>query len=158
VQRVKLAIEKWNGTPYMSGQQVPGPGGAVDCIRYACGVLDDLYGYRRVLPRNLPLDTSIHAPESARAAMRKLLRMYPEAEAVLPTKDGQSEVEPADIIATGPSYGGPGHAVLVGWEPNTCWEASSPRVRKVGIGIDPRTMRVFGVYRMRDRERWLSDD
>lgn len=155
--RIDEVVRSWAGTPYMSGQQVKGPDGAVDCVRFGCGVLDELYGRRRELPRNLPLDTAFHDREAAMAGMRRLLRLYPELERVEERDDeGRLIVEPSDVLATGPKHGGPGHLVLVGVRPNTCWEASHPRVREIGVGLDPRVMHVFRVYRARDRARWVA--
>jgi len=138
----------------MSGQQVAGQ--ATDCIRFVTGVLDTLYGWRRELPKNHPLDTALHSPEEAWAALRNLLRLYPEAEQVPPRMDGVWEVQPGDIVVTGPSQGGPGHAILVGPDKNTCWEAADPHVCKIGIGLSYRTQRVYKVYRMNNREEWID--
>lgn len=140
----------------MSGQQVKGLDGAVDCIRFGTGCLDDLYGHRRELPQNLPLDACMHAPEETMLALRKLLLVYPEAKQVHRSPDGVYHVEPMDLVVAGPVGGGPGHLIVVGWEPNTCWEANKPCVRKVGVGLDPKIADVKRVYRMSDRHRWLE--
>jgi hypothetical protein len=120
-------------------------------------VLDDLYGRRRELPPNLALDAAMHAPAKARAQLRALLSIYPEAELRPRGDDGCWDVEPADVVVAGQGNSGPGHLILVGAEPNTCWEAPSPgqSVRKIGIGLHPGT-RVRHVYRMRDRLDWLG--
>jgi hypothetical protein len=151
---IDAAIRGWIGTKYMSGQQVRGA--HADCVRFACGVLDDLYGRRRILPRNLAIDAAIHAPEEAWAQLRRLLEVYPEAEALHPDEDGIWNVEPGDVVVTGLKNGGPGHLVIVGARASTCWEAPRPAcaVREIGIGLHP-TQHVKHAFRMSDRESWV---
>lgn len=151
---VHAAILRWEGTRYMSGQQVRGS--HADCIRFACGVLDDLYGWRRELPRNLALDTATHAPDEAWAQLRRLLEVYPEAEALHRDTMGYWHVEPGDVVVVGSRNGGPGHLVVVGARPNTCWESPRPgcAVREIGVGLHPK-LHVKHAFRMSDRESWV---
>lgn len=150
---IDRAIRGWAGTRYMSGQQVRGQ--HADCVRFACGVLDDLYGWRRPLPRNIALDACVHAPEAAWAQLRALLGVYPEARQLPLNTLGDYEVEPADLIVVGPPGKGPGHLIIVGAERNTAWEAPSQGqcVRKIGIGLSPG-QQIKHVLRMSDRLSW----
>lgn len=150
---VDREIRAWAGTRYMSGQQVRGE--HADCIRYGCGIWDGLYGWRRELPRNLALDAATHSPEAAREQLRLLLSVYPHACQVLPIH-GVYHVEPGDFVVTGFRKGGEGHLVVVGAEPNTCWEAPHKHsaVRKIGIGLHA-CLDIKHVYRASDRMRWL---
>ena len=127
-------------------------GVAVNCLRFACGVWDDLFGWHRELPNDLPGDTGVHSPETAWKALKALLRVYPEHERVF-----GSEVEPGDLVVVGPALGGPMHALIVGARKNQLWEAVKPRVSATGIDLNFRTSRVMRIYRVRGREGWLPN-
>lgn len=151
---VDSAIRGWAGTKYMSGQQVRGA--HADCVRFAAGVIDDLYGRRRELPRNIAMDAANHAPGEAEEQLRRLLEVYPEAEPLHRDTMGYWHVEPGDLVVVGTKRGGPGHLVIVGARLNTCWEAPRPgcSVREIGVGLHPH-VDVKHAYRMRDRFLWL---
>lgn len=152
---VDKAIWGWYGTRYMTGQQIRGV--HADCVRYGSGIYDDLYGWRRELPRNLALDSAIHNPAEAWAQLRRLLEVYPEAKPLHADVHGVWHVEPADCVVTGTRKGGPGHFIMVGARPNTCWEAPCPRqpVREIGIGLHPGLVFIKHAFRMRDRLSWV---
>lgn len=133
----------------MHNQQVKGR--AVNCLRFACGVWDDLFGWRRKLPRDLPGDAGIHSPGAAMRALRDLLLVYPEHVRVR-----GRDVQPGDLVVVGPALAGPTHAYIVGPRPNTLWHATPPRVSSTGIELDFRTNRVRRIYRISDRTAWLS--
>lgn len=149
-QRIAAVLDAWRDTPYRIGNQVRGEG--VDCVRYVTGVLDDLVGYRRVPLASLPDDACLHSREGAFAAMREILRIYHELAPV----EGD-DIEPADILVVGPRGGGPGHAMIVGSQPNTIWHAGVERVHATGMTA-PGEYEFFGVYRWSSRGDWLPGD
>ena len=138
-------LESWLGTPYGVGQQQPGAG--VDCVRFVAAVLDFLRDSRTPLTL-LPQDAAFHDRAGATAAMLRFRRAF----APIVPSDG-SELEPGDVLVTGPPHGGPGHAILVGPDPGTTWEAGYGRVQRCGWVL-PHRYRLFAVYRLGGRERW----
>ncbi len=146
VQRLEAVLASWEGTPYVGGQQAKGDG--VDCIRFGCAVLDELYA----LPRTpLPIraaDASMHDRPGSMSVMRQIIRRYPHHTIIT---DGM--VEPGDIFVVGPAQGGPGHMMIVGPARNTVWQASATKVHFTGLYL-PSGATLFRVYRMVDRETW----
>ncbi len=148
--KLERILGTWEGTPYMEGCQAVGSGGGVDCVRFVSGVLDALYGFQRVPIDRLPQDMALHRPESARAAMRQILRIY---EPNVEVKDGRAQ--PGDVVIVGEAQGGPGHALIVGTRKNTLWHATqSIGVHFTGFGQYARVAVVHAVFRMADREQW----
>jgi hypothetical protein len=65
-------------------------------------------------------------------------------------------VEPGDIVVVGTHAGGPGHLMLVGPQPNTLWHCTeSSGACMSGWGLPAFTSRVFAVYRILDKDRWV---
>lgn len=148
VNRLERVLASWEDTPYVPGQQRKGRDGGVDCIRFGCGVLDELY--RRPLT-SLPIrapDASMHDKEGAFSVMRQIIARYPDHISV---EDGS--VEPGDILVVGPRSGGPGHMMIVGVQRGTVWQASADRVHFTGLSL-PASATLFRVFRMVDREAW----
>lgn len=129
-ERLARILESWDGTPYSAGNQMKGPQGGVDCVRFVCGVLDELYGWRRSDLPELPNDVALHSRESAIASMKFIRRLYEPNASV---EDGR--LEPGDVIVAAMLGGGPGHALIVGARPNTIWHATGRRVQMAGIGM-----------------------
>lgn len=150
VARLKRILTDWEGTPYREGQQCRGYG--TDCVRFVCAVLDELDGQFREFT-TLPSDTSLHSPVSARASLRRIMRIFMPHR---PVKDGTAQ--PGDVLITGPRHGGPGHAMIVGFQRNTIWECTSPCVQRVGWGLEGNLHnKLFRVLRMTDRsKRWVK--
>ncbi len=142
----------WAETQYLAGQNVRGSdqGCGVDCIRFTASCLDEPSGSKHSdeIPR-LPQDIGMHKPESARAIMRQLIRMF----GLKSVDDGRAE--PFDIIMVGQAGAGPGHAQIVGAKPNTIWEAVRPKVCQGGW-IYYNTTEVCGVYRKEDKREWVE--
>jgi hypothetical protein len=140
--RLGEVLRSWERTPYLPGQQRKRVG--VDCVRFTCGVLDELTG-RRTPIATLPPDTCMHDPARAEAAMARIAALY---DAVDVTDSGV--LLPGDAVVTGPEAGGPGHCMIVGDERNQVWHANPPHVCRIGLGgIAFVGHRVFRVYRMR---------
>lgn len=144
--RMHGILTSWVGTPYMEGQQLKK--GGVDCIRFCCGVIDELFGYSRTPIEHLPADMSLHSPRSAFAAMKKLHRLYAPLEAVSP-----ESLQPGDLLVVGPVHGGPGHLMIVGAMPSTIYHSTPGGVVQAGVGI-PSSMELFKVYRFSERDKW----
>lgn len=147
--RFARILASWEWTRYLPGCQAKGATGGVDCVRFVAGVLDELYGFARVPIDRLPQDIALHRPKGARAAMRKILRIYSPHERVTGIA-----VQPADILVVGEPRGGPGHAMIVGPRRNTLWHATPIGVHYTGFGQYAGRAVVHEVYRMRDRARW----
>ena len=146
-KRLRFILEGWLDTPYREGDQVQGIG--VDCVRFVCGVLDELYGFRRALPRNLPSDRALHDRDGAIAAMKRLRTLYEPVQEVV---DGK--LEPGDIVVSGPRGGGPGHALIAGFEPFTLWHVQ-PDAGVCYTGITLTDMDIFEILRPTDKHLWL---
>lgn len=146
LKRLERVLLSWEETPYAPGQQRKGSG--VDCIRFGCAVLDEMY--RRPLTDLPPraADASMHDRDGAFAVMRQIMRRYPDH---ITVEDGF--VEPGDVLVVGPRDGGPGHMMIVGHQPGTCWQASADRVHFTGLSL-PTGATLFRVFRFVDRETW----
>lgn len=151
-ERLGVVLESWLETPYRPGGRQRGPHGGVDCVRFVCEVLDELYGVPRSNLPTLPNDYAMHQRAGAVAAMRFILRLYEPNE---PVNDGA--LEPGDVVVAAQLGGGPGHALIVGARPNEIWHAIGRRVQKTGIGIlsgDYSEWKFVAAYRVSDKARW----
>lgn len=147
-RKLEGILDSWYETPYMMGAQVKGVG--VDCVRFVCAVLDELYGFKRSPVPELPQDIAMHRRDTAIAAMKFILRLY---EPNVPVEDGI--LEPGDVLAVAPPGGGPGHAMIVGARENEVWHSTGRRVQRTGIALPLNGWTVHGAYRATDRERWV---
>lgn len=148
-ERVHQIASSWERTPYMALQS--NKGGGVDCIRFVCGVADELYGYSRGPAITLPPDQALHDREGAIAAMKALCRRYE------PLDDATEDpfIEPGDIIVVGPMGGGPGHAMIVGGHRGHVWECLQPLgVQRSGMPLLGESLELFRIYRVRDKHKW----
>lgn len=142
--QLKKCFEEWEGTPYMSGNQCPGAG--VDCVRWVTAVLDHMYERPPTDIKTLPSDGSFHNKRGAMRAMIHIKRLYPHCTVVKDT------LQPGDLLIVGPPGGGPGHAMLVGIEPNTLWHCTpNSGVVKTGWALVVGNQQIFRVYRAKDR-------
>lgn len=135
---LKEALSRWENTPYATDQQSPGQG--VDCVRFVCGVLDELFGIETDA-RTLPQDVALHQPDLARAAMKKIMSLYSPFESV-----PNQRLVGGDVLIVGERDAGPGHVMIVGYEPYTIWHATTPRVQKTGFSLSD-SQQIFRVYR-----------
>lgn len=147
--RLRPILLSWKGTPYLEGSKCKG--GGTDCVRFCCGVVDELFGYSRCPTSHLPADVAFHSPDTAFEAMRALRRLYDPLLTVNPT-----EVQPGDLVVTGPAKGGPGHLMIVGPKRNTLWHQTKTKSGVVMTGFaPPEGFKVFRIYRFADREQWV---
>lgn len=152
--RVHSVLSSWLGTEYMLGQQARGYG--VDCIRYVCAVVDELYRRARVPIERMPSDTDMHDPPGARRVLRQILGYYPAHVEVLDS----GVVQPGDVIITAKPGCGPGHSIIVGADPDVFYHAIEPCVQGVArqeVSADGPCPKFtpYRVYRMTDKEKWL---
>lgn len=137
--RLELELQSWKGTKYASGQRVKRVG--VDCVRFVCGVLDNMSGTRTEF-RSLPCDAHLHVPEKAKRAMLQIIRRYPHTRV-----ENLTSVEPGDILVVGTQQA-PGHAMIVGTRPNQIWHQDGTTV----CWTSPRfgqtsTTKLYRIYR-----------
>lgn len=153
-ERLGEALEAWRGTPYRSGQRLRQVGG--DCIGAIFGVIDDVDGRLRGQDPTLPADAALHDPQSAYKAVAAIRRLYAPARR-LRWKDGKMALQPGDLLVVGTTYGGPGHLMVVGVKKNTIWHAAGRGARfdQTGWALGDGFERLFAVYRLEDRERWM---
>jgi len=106
---------KWNGVDYVSGGSSTA---GADCLGSVFSILG--------LPHDrIPADTCMHAPKTAKAAMKQLIQ---EANLVVVT----GEVKCGDLLVFCTRSGGPAHLGIVGNEPNTFWHSASNGFVKSG--------------------------
>ena len=151
MRRLRAVLASWDDTPYQHNQQIKGVG--VNCSRFLAGVLDEMYRRptKTVLP-DFPADGAMHDRAGAFRALRFFLDHYPNH----PDEVVDGWCEPGDVIVVGPVNGGPGHAMIVGVDPNTVWHSPGPEesVCFTGFSLPEKYQRLFAVYRMSDRENW----
>lgn len=143
--RLEGIFKCWQGTPHRAGQQQKRSG--VDCVRFVTAVIDELYGIHTELLR-LPQDIAFHKKETAFNAFKLFLKEFPH------TKVKGTEIQPGDVLITGPRGGGPGHAIIVGI--THLWHCDSQSVVPTGTHLTNG-----GVYFLKtilrgaDRHLWV---
>ena len=146
--RLAAELRLWEPTKYHIGSQVKGQWS--DCFRFVCGLADDLYRRPRLPLNQIPADWAMHRPESARAAMRTVMRRY-NARTISGTC-----VEPGDVVITAPESEdettGPGHAMIVGPTPQLWHCTPGPGV--CPAGMDLWGMRFVSILRPPDKHLW----
>lgn len=146
-RRMIKILAEWEGTPYDTKFANKGIG--VHCSSFICRVLDELY---RLEPTDLPAipaDIGFHNRAGAIAGLRWFMRQYPACQQLT-----GSDVEPGDILITGPKGGGPGHAMIVGPRENTIWQATDGGVHYTGMAL-PEIYELYAAFRFRDRKDWF---
>lgn len=143
-QALNRVLESWEGTPYRGNHQKKGI--AVDCVRFVCGVYDELYQVRTPIDA-LPQDIAFHDAEGARSGMRKIVRLY---NATALDRDDFT-LEPGDAVITAPLGGGPGHVMIAGLWP-TLWHASPSGVCRTGFTFEG--LHFSGIVRAPRKESW----
>ena len=148
-ERAREILDSWEGTRYMAGVQ--GKQMGVDCVRFVCGVLDELLGTQTPLI-TLPQDASFHSPDKGRKAVKEILRAFGPYEAI------KDVVRPLDILVISNGHvSGPGHAIMVGHQKNTLWQSSSSGVSWGGFALAEDYQVLHRVYRLKNlEERWLK--
>jgi hypothetical protein len=82
--------------------------------------------------------------------MRQLRRLYEPVSEVV-----NGKVEPGDIVVSGPRGGGPGHALIAGFDPFTLWHVE-PASGVCYTGIALTDMDIFSILRPLNKETaWL---
>lgn len=140
---VQTVCLRWKGTRYKHNGKTRGR--SVDCLHFAAGVLDELFGteHSRDL-QSLPPDACVHNREGVRIAVRALLSTYPCR------RIRDMSVEAGDLVIVGRT--GPEH-LMVASKRGVLWEASPPNVRMTGYGL-PDSYSLIAVYRAKEKEVW----
>lgn len=146
LERMSSIIDRWVGTPYMEGQQCEQAG--VDCVRFVEAVLQELYRYScraRDPILNVAQDASVHDARTTTRVTRDLVRRYPH------TIERGCYVHPGDIIICRVGKG-PGHTVIIGAKPWSCYHAMpTAGVALGGVGSIPDVQRVI---HMLEKNTW----
>lgn len=149
-KRLLSELQSWENTPYMSGQQSKGQ--ACDCVRFITGILDFMFRIERTTPPRLHPDCALNSPKKAWEALHLVLALYPDE--FIDIRD-EDFIEPGDFIVVGPENGGPGHAMIVGPKPNTLWHCVFPGVHWLGMQLIQKHQRIFRIFRVKDRTKWV---
>ena len=146
-RRLERILGEWSGTPYHTSFVQKQHG--VYCTAFVCRVLDDLYRRPKTELISIPDDISFHNREGAIAGLQWFMRQFPACEKIT-----NNQVEPGDVLITGPEGGGPGHAIIIGPRRNTMWQASGTAgVHFTGLAL-PNIYKFYGAYRFTDRDTW----
>jgi len=146
VKRLERILQSWESTPYMVGQGHRGVGG--DCVRSTVAILSEWIRWEVPTFTTLPPDAAMHSRKGAIKALYKILRSLPAHTRV---RGRASVVHPGDVLITGHTSGGPGHAIIVGTQKNTLWQATQyAGFVKCGWALPPEFCRVYAVMRFRD--------
>ena len=146
--RLESVLQSWRGTPYGLGQQCKGM--AVDCVRFVCGVLDEMYQQPYQDIEHLPDDIAFHSREKAISGMKLIMRLFPTY-----TSIRGNEVEPGDILVCGSKSGGPGHAMIVGTQQSVLWHSNTHKVVQTGLAFPQSGMYyLHRILRTSDKNRW----
>ena len=152
-ERLDRVLREWDRTPYESGQRIKGL--AADCLGAVFGVIDEMDGRERAITPEFPPDTAMHSADTARKAMRRLLRLYAPNDKVDLPPNGVFRVRPGDVVITSYVGGGPGHVAMVGCRKNELWHSlpDNGGFTQRGWGFYDE-QEICAVYRSADQERW----
>lgn len=139
--RLSRILESWRGTPYAVGQGHRGV--ASDCVRSTVLILAEWMQWEAPDIHTLPPDAGLHTRLEAVRALRAIRRALP------PNKRLKSKlVQPGDVLITGHSQGGPGHAIIVGPRRNTLWQATqNSGYEECGWALPPEYAKLYAVLR-----------
>lgn len=151
--KIQKVLDSWEGTPYSIGQCQKGIG--VDCVRFVCSVYDELYGFTRSEYKRLPQDVALHNKEGAINSMKEIIGLYDKAESIDPDTTTRTTLQPGDALIVGPKNGGPGHCLIVGGKKNRVYHSLDPCVKWTGMKFFSKDQKLFRIYRMSDRDRWV---
>lgn len=148
--RLETVLRSWKGTPYGLGQQCKGM--AVDCVRFVCAVLDEMYQQPYQKIEHLPDDIAFHSRDKAIDAFRMIMRLFPDYISVR-----GKEVEAGDVLICGSKSGGPGHAMIAGTKQSILWHSNSHKVVQTGLAFPQAGMYyLHRILRTSDKNRWLE--
>lgn len=137
------ACYAWEGTPYRDGQMAPKVG--VDCIRLCSAIASTLSDKPLQEPERLPRDTAFHRPDTARVALRNLMRKFPEWDEV----KFAAFVMPGDLIVAG-TVEYPFHGLVVHPDKNLLIHAAPQIVEVTSLSS------VSSVHHVFRHSQWLK--
>jgi cell wall-associated NlpC family hydrolase len=144
-RRLARILKSWENTPYLHGQRHKGVG--CDCVGATVGVLAEWMRWEVPEFKTLPPDAALHDREGAIRALLAIRRALPAHSEI---KNAQ-RAQPGDVLITGHTNGGPGHAIIVGTERNTLWQATqSAGFVRCGWALPPEYCKLYAVLRFDD--------
>lgn len=117
-RRLARILSSWEGTPYAAGQGHRKVG--CDCVRATVLILAEWMRWEAPKLDTLPPDAALHDRKGAIRALHRIRRALPPHKRLR----GARRAQPGDVLITGHPGGGPGHAIIVGTDRNTLWQAT----------------------------------
>lgn len=149
LSKISDFYSRWIHTPYKAGQQVEGV--AVDCIRLLAAFGCFLEDREQIEVTRLPQDVAFHRPDTARAAIRKLMENFPKWQRL----SAPVIIEPGDLLVVGPP-GVPSHGMLAIHRRSSLIHAvPGEGVVQAGMYMDPQSCSIHSVFRSSDRSNWV---
>lgn len=146
-RRLARILASWEGTPYAAGQGYRGVGG--DCVRATVLILSEWMRWSPPSLTTLPPDAALHDRVGAMRGLHRIRRALPPHTRLR----GVLRAQPGDVLITGHPSGGPGHAIIVGPQRNTLWQATqSAGFARCGWALPPEFARLYAVLRFDRRE------
>lgn len=146
-RRLAKILRSWEGTPYGAGQALRGVAG--DCVRSTVSIVCEWLRLPMPALATLPQDAALHNRRGAIRGLHRIRRALPPH-----TRLKGLELQPGDIIVTGPPHGGPGHAIIVGTERANLWHTNPEAgMLRCGWALPPQHSKLFAAYRFDERER-----
>lgn len=144
-RRLSRILASWEDTPYAAGQGHRGVG--CDCVRATVLILAEWMRWQAPKLDTLPPDAALHSRRSAIQALRRIRRALPKHSRVRRPE----RLQPGDVLITGHPQGGPGHAIIVGAERNTLWQAvMNCGFQRCGWALPIEHSRIYAVLRFDD--------
>lgn len=145
-KRLCRILRSWENTPYAAGQGHRQVG--CDCVRATVLILAEWMRWDVPEFETLPPDASLHDRKGAMRALHRIRRALPAHERLRDTR----RCQPGDVLITGHPNGGPGHAIIVGTERNTLWQATrSAGFVRCGWALPSEHSKLYAVLRFCDR-------
>ena len=96
IERLELAADQWEHTPFFKGSRAPGRDGGVDCVNLVCALLETGGLRLPTLPHDYPLDFSTHQTDSLIELFIRENDLEKHFETV--EKPNEEDLRPGDIL------------------------------------------------------------
>lgn len=144
--RFAAMLESWRGTPYCPGSGVKRVGS--DCIRFIASGINEMNKSVAEPLEQLPQDIAFHRPETAVAALRRMMDLYGPYDRITLA----DPLESGDVIVTKTGrMSGPGHALFVGPRQGKVWHAIASGVGEVEFTA---VREVVAIFRVHSKKGW----
>ena len=135
LEEFEAELRSWDGVPYQDCGQTKG---GIDCLRFLIVIQDWLHGWDTAqlppIPKKPP-QTAINDPRTAFEIVKWVSARYPNEKIWdhrQPKEDLQSG--PGDVFVVR-NQEHPGHALIGGLRPYTCWHATNDLSLKYGGNV-----------------------